>query len=108
MSNISNAAKEGETEGAILDKKKEKETKKFGRVNISELVTELRHKYLTILKSQYWEFFEEGQCMPESVVVLMESADRAMDHEEHPMEDWSFIKTYIISDTFLKILSGLS
>ena len=46
--------------------------------------------------------------MAESVVVLIESADRAMDHEEHPMEDWTFIKSYIISDTFLKILSGLS
>lgn len=49
---------------------------------------ELRHKYLTILKSLYWEFFEEGQCSPESVVVLMEAADRAIDHENSPMEDW--------------------
>lgn len=46
--------------------------------------------------------------MPESVVVLIESADRAMDHEEQPMKDWSFIQTYIISDTFLNILSKLS
>mgnify|MGYP006893255507 CR=1 FL=1 len=31
-----------------------------GRVGVEELVTELRHKYVTILKSLYWEFFEEG------------------------------------------------
>lgn len=83
-------------------------TQRHGKVTIEELITELRHKYLTILKSQYWEFFEEGQCMPDSVVVLIESADRAMDHEETPMEDWTFIKSYIISDTFLSVLSGLS
>lgn len=71
-------------------------------------MTELRHKYLTILKSQYWEFFEEGQCTPDSVIVLIESADRALDHEEKPIEDWGFIQSYIISDTFLKIVGRLS
>lgn len=81
---------------------------RMGRVNIEELTTELRHKYLTILKSCYWEFFESGQCMQESVIVLMESADRAMDHEESPIEDWGFILSYIISDSYIKLLSSLS
>ena len=62
-----------------------------GRVTKKELETELRHKYLTILKSLYWEYFEEGQCSPEAVVVLMEAADRALDHEDTPMDDWGFI-----------------
>jgi hypothetical protein len=62
-----------------------------GKVTETELLTELRHKYLTILKSMYWEFFEEGQCGNEAVVVLMESADRALDHEEADMKDWEFI-----------------
>jgi len=31
-----------------------------GKTNTEELITELRHKYLTILKSIYWEFYEEG------------------------------------------------
>lgn len=64
---------------------------KKGKVTETELLTELRHKYLTILKSMYWEFFEEGQCGPEAVVVLMESADRALDHEDVDMKDWDFI-----------------
>jgi len=33
-----------------------------GNVDVEELITELRHKYITILKSLYWEHFEEGQC----------------------------------------------
>ena len=66
-------------------------------ISIDDLVTELRHKYLTIIKSLYWEFFEEGQCGPEAVVVLMESADRALDHENTPVNSWEFIKTYILS-----------
>lgn len=30
------------------------------RVTVDELKTELRHKFLTILKSCYWEFYEQG------------------------------------------------
>jgi hypothetical protein len=51
-------------------------------IMVEELFTELRHKYITILKSLYWEYFEEGQCQAESVRVLIESADRALDHED--------------------------
>lgn len=46
--------------------------------------------------------------MPESLVVLIESANRAIDHDDTPMEDWTFIKSYIISDHFLKALNCLS
>jgi hypothetical protein len=80
----------------------------MGRVSIEELITELRHKYLTILKSLYWEFFEEGQCSPEAVVILIESADRALDHENTPMKDWGFLKTYLVSDTFVNCLGFFS
>lgn len=65
--------------------------KQIGKSDKDELETELRHKYLTILKSIYWEFYEEGQCMAESIIVLIESADRALDQEEKPMQDWTFI-----------------
>jgi hypothetical protein len=54
---------------------------KQGRTNVDELTAELRHKYLTILKSNYWEFFEEGQCNADSIQILIESADRCMDDE---------------------------
>jgi hypothetical protein len=87
---------------------KPKLTIKSARKQVDELTTELRHKYLTILKSCYWEFFEEGQCMADSVIVLMESADRAMDHEEEPMQDWNFILSYIMSESFVRFMSGLS
>ena len=67
-------------------------------VTEEDLLTELRHKYITILKSIYWEAFEEGQCQSSSVRVLIESADRALDHEDRPIEDWTFINSYIVSD----------
>jgi hypothetical protein len=60
-------------------------TKDLGRTSIAELTIELRHKYLTILKSIYWEFFEDGQMDPKTVIILIESADRALDTEETPM-----------------------
>ena len=32
----------------------------YGRTSVEELEVELRQKYITILKSIYWEFYEEG------------------------------------------------
>jgi hypothetical protein len=51
----------------------------------SELETEYRHKFLAILKSKYWYFFERGMCGTNSITVLVESVDRAIDHETNPM-----------------------
>jgi hypothetical protein len=34
--------------------------KQVGKGHINELLSELRHKYFTILKSHYWESLEEG------------------------------------------------
>lgn len=79
----SNEGSESESQGD--------QTTDRGRVTKVELVTELRHKYLTILKSIYWEFHEEGQCGADAVEVLMESADRCLDHEHSEMEDWDYI-----------------
>ena len=55
--------------------------KQVGRVNIQDLLSELRRKYLTILKSHYWEFLEDGQCTPASYLLLNESADSCLDYE---------------------------
>lgn len=46
-----------------------------------ELNAEVRHKFYAILKSHYWEAYEQGKCMPDSVTVLLESVDRSMDAE---------------------------
>lgn len=39
---------------------------------------------------------------------MIESADRALDHEEQPLEDWGFIESYILSDSFLHFISRLA
>ena len=69
---------------------------------------ELRHKYLTILKSLYFEFYEEGQCGPDALVVLMEAADRAIDHENLEMKDWEFIQSYFYNARILNFIGKLS
>ena len=38
----------------------------------------------------------------------MESADRALDHEHMPLDDWGFLKTYIVGDTFMHFLQSIS
>jgi hypothetical protein len=45
---------------------------------------------------------------PGSVTTLIESADRALDHEEADMADWTFIETYLASDFYLKVISVLA
>lgn len=79
-----------------------------GHTNVEELYAELRHKYLTILKSNYWEFFEEGQCMHDTIIVLMESADRCLDDESQPMHDWDFIQSYLMSTAAMQLFGRLS
>lgn len=85
-----------------------KKYKPRGRVDRLEFIREIRYKYLTILKSQYWEQFEEGQCSPEAVTILRESADRALDHDEAPVEDWDFINTWVVGTKYIECLGILS
>lgn len=73
--------------------------KQVGKVNITDLLSELRHKYLTILKSHYWEFLEDGQCTPAAYLLLNESADSCMDDESKEMNDWEYCKAYLYSNT---------
>jgi hypothetical protein len=56
-----------------------------------EVITELRHKYITILKSLYWEFFESGQCSADAIIYLSSSCDNAFDEEKEPLNDWKHV-----------------
>ena len=47
----------------------------------AELLIETRHRYLMMLKGTYWHFFEEGLCSSKALLVLIESVDRALDHD---------------------------
>ena len=97
---------DSEANGEISDADAEKGVGK--RVAIAELITELRHKYITILKMHYSDNYSQGQCQPSSILVLIESADRALDNEKNPLNDWEFIRSYIVSDSYLGILSKLT
>jgi CRP-like cAMP-binding protein len=72
-----------------------------------ELYLEAKHRYLTQLKGIYWEFFEQGQCSSRAVLILIESSNRALDHAEDPLKDFSFLQTYFQASVFLKVLLKL-
>lgn len=42
--------------------------------------------------------------MNESVILLIESVDQSMDHEDEEMKDWEFIKSYIIDETYINFM----
>lgn len=48
----------------------------------NELITELRHKFIFILKSLYWQTFQDSNCYGSSVIALNESADVALDLQD--------------------------
>ena len=66
-----------------------------GKTTTKELMIELRIKYLTILKSIYWNKFEKGQMNGDAVLVLLESADIELDEFESPITDWADIEKQI-------------
>jgi len=68
------------------------------------LETEIRHVFLTTLKGTYWHFFEESQCSQDTIVLLTESVDRALDHDDQPIKDFEFIISYVISDAIARML----
>ena len=72
-----------------------------------ELYIEAKYRYLSTLKGVYWEYYENGQCTRDSVAVLIESAQRAIDHEEYELNDYGFILTYFNSNSFVKFLFKL-
>lgn len=82
--------------------------KQVGRVNIQDLLSELRRKYLTILKSHYWEFLEDGQCTPASYLLLNESADSCLDYESQEMQDWEYCKQYLFSNTTMQRIGRIA
>lgn len=67
-----------------------------------ELYLDTKHRYLTCLKGIYWECFQSGQCTSKAVLLLIESANRAVDHAEDPIKDFTFIQTYFQGNIFRK------
>ena len=69
---------------------------------------EARHRFITIIKGNYFHNFEEGQTSENAVKVLRESADRALDIENRPLSDWKYVHAYVHNHKFFKVLQCLS
>jgi hypothetical protein len=70
------------------------------------LLAELRLRFMMELKATYWHHFEEGALTGEGYIYLNFAASRALDCNEEPIDDWSFVKD-IIPVNKLKILAKL-
>ena len=74
---------------------------------MDELYIETKHRYLCTLRGIYWEYFENSQCSRSTVELLVESADRAIDHESDSIKDYTFILSYFNSSVFIKAIFKL-
>lgn len=63
------------------------------------LMTESRHRYLTLLKSTYWERFEHGQVGDEAVRQLLAAASSAQDRVSEPLNEWPALKDLLHETT---------
>jgi hypothetical protein len=70
--------------------------------SFDELYIEAKHRYLTTIKGIYWDFFTNGQCSSRSCLLLIESADRAMDHVDAPLKDFDFIQKYFKGSCWMR------
>ena len=77
------------------------------KYTLDELYIEAKHRYLCALRGIYWEFFESSQCSRSTVELLVESAERAIDHENDRIKDYKFILSYFNSSIFIKSLFKL-
>ena len=80
---------------------------KFGHyIELTEkLKSEIRYRYLNAVKACYWHCFEEGVLQPDSLLVLIDANNRALDYTEERLDDWKYIKDVTGSNFLVKLSS---
>ena len=58
-------------------------------------LAEIRARYLLEVKAAYMEHFEEGLVSPESLIILLNSINEAMDRADDELHDWTFLSGLI-------------
>jgi hypothetical protein len=79
----------------------------YNNYSKEELYLETKHRYLSTLKGIYWEFFTKGYCSARSCLLLIESANRAIDHADDSLKDYKFLETYFDAGLVWKCLIKL-
>ena len=67
-----------------------------------EMENEIRTRFLTTLKGLYWHEYEKGQCEAETALLLIESANVALDEEFKSLKDWEYLENALIHGWVLK------
>ncbi len=63
--------------------------------NDRELLNEVRDRYLTIVKSIYYEQYENGELMADSLVILTNAVDTSKDKTDEYLNDADFLIQYL-------------
>jgi NhaP-type Na+/H+ or K+/H+ antiporter len=93
-----------DNKGAPINKLLEK-YKQAVIIEEEDIIRETRRRFLTCVKGIYWHLFEEGQCMGQTALILMESSNRCLDRDESTMHDWEFLEKEIHSACMISIYS---
>ena len=71
----------------------------------SEFFEESRQRFYDLLKSQYWEMYENGSLHRTSFSQLHEAAASAQDRTHLPIHDWSYLTRFFEPSKFRELLS---
>ena len=69
-----------------------------------QILTELRRRFLTMMKGIFWHTFEAGQCFRTSLLNCNKAANISLDHEDQPLKTWKELKNLILPKYQFKCL----
>jgi NhaP-type Na+/H+ or K+/H+ antiporter len=69
-----------------------------------QILTELRRRFLTMMKGIFWHTFEEGQCFRTSLLNCNKAANISLDYEDQPLKTWKELKNLILPKYQFKFL----
>lgn len=58
-----------------------------------DMLIEIRRIFQMALKGIYMELFEQNQCTPDTIILLIQSANLDLDNDKEPMNSWEFLQS---------------
>ena len=70
-------------------------------INEAALLSEMRKRFYNSLKEIYWHEFESGQCLGQTLLVLVNAASFLQHKDTEPIQDWKLIESEIYNKEFI-------
>jgi NhaP-type Na+/H+ or K+/H+ antiporter/CRP-like cAMP-binding protein len=69
-----------------------------------QILTEIRRRFLMMMKGIFWHTFEEGQCFRLSVLHCSKATNYSLDRESEPLDTWIELLRISIPKLYMRLL----